>query len=245
MPQKKPRLSIPTDSLDERRISLSSNQEDKALVEGLICYFIGVVGTVIPIIGILAEWNNKREDIKRAEVLKRLKINIAKQGVQIANITNLLKNPKGRILFNKILFLARLSEPEDDDFGSFADLLGDVLVNLSTKDFESLFDKISYLISRIEKLSPQALFLLSDSHNWPKDSVGGTTMSGYTLSGEGLNLVAKAYLRDKKIDEKSLRPRVLHAFGELQSSGYMNFSVGKRASRTEVADEIYEYLLRR
>ena len=153
MPQKKPRLSIPTDSLDERRISLSSNQEDKALVEGLISYFIGVVGTVIPIIGILAEWNNKREDIKRAEVLKRLKINIAKQGVQIANITNLLKNPKGRILFNKILFLARLSEPEDDDFGSFADLLGDVLVNLSTKDFESLFDKISYLISRIEKLT--------------------------------------------------------------------------------------------
>src|SRR3989338_11157581 len=85
MPQKKPRLSIPTDSLDERRISLSSNQEDKALVEGLISYFIGVVGTVIPIIGILAEWNNKREYIKRAEVLKRLKINIAKQGVQLAN----------------------------------------------------------------------------------------------------------------------------------------------------------------
>ena len=238
-------MPIPTDSLNERGIILSSKQENEVLVESLISYLIGVVTAAIPPIAILTEYHNKREDLKKAEVLKRLKTSVAKQGVQVASITNLLKNPKGLVLFNKIIFLAHSSELEDDDFGNFADLLSEMLINLSKIDFESLFDKVSYLISRIEKLSPQALFLLSDSHNWPKDSVGGTTMSGYTLSGAGLKVVATGYLRDKKITKESVKPRVLHAFGELQSGGYMIFSTDKRASRTEVADEIYEYLLRR
>lgn len=245
MTQKKSQLPIPTDSLDERGIILSSEQENKALFEGLVSYLIEPFAAAIPPIGILMAYHNKRENLKKEEVLKRLKTNVARGAIQVANITNLLKNPKGLVLFNKIIFLARSSELEDDDFGNFADLLSQMLINLSTKDFESLFDKVSYLISRIEKLSPQALFLLSDSHNWPKDSVGGTTMSDYTLSGGGLKIVVNGYLRDKKIDKESVKPRVLHAFGELQSGGYMIFSKDKRASRTEVANEIYDYLLRR
>lgn len=246
MTTKKSRLPITTESTNQTDIILSSTQEDEVLVESLVSYLVGVVTMAIPPIGFLVSWRHKREERKREEVLKRLKVNVREQGVQIASITNLLKNPKGLILFNKILFLARLSEPEDDDFANYADLLSLILVNISSKEFESLFDQISYLISRIEKLSPQALFLLSDSHNWPKDSVGGTTMSGYTLSGEGLNVVARGYLRDKNIDNESIKPRVLHAFGELQSGGFMIFSAdSKRASRTAVADEIYNFLLTR
>ncbi len=221
---------------------LSSDKEQEVFVDALVSYVVGVVGTFIPGLAFLTIWRQKRQDKKEAEVLKALKKELVVQAQSVANISNLLKNPKGFVLFNKVQYIVRSTELEDENFGELGKLLARILIHISEKDFETLFSEISYAISRIERLSPQALFLLSDSRAWPKVSVGGTTTSDVTLSGKWRITVSTAYLHDKGLDDKTMTGRVAHSFGELESGGFAMVSKDKRVVLTDVGEEVYSFL---
>ena len=88
-------------------VKLSGKSEVDAFFEGAITYLTDVLGTAIPPIGFAIKWRQKRQEIKEAEVFRNLKEQLSQNTQDVANISNLLKNPKGAALFNKILFLAR------------------------------------------------------------------------------------------------------------------------------------------
>src|SRR3989344_3765529 len=222
--------------------ALSVDKEREAFIDALVSYVVGIVERFVPVLAFFTIWRQKRQDKKEAEVLKALKNELATQTQNVANISNLLKNPRGFVLFNKVLYIIRSVELEDENFDEISKLLARILMHIADKDFETLFSEVSYAISRIEKLSPQAIFLLSDSRAWPKVSVGGTTTSDVTLSGMWRSTVSVAYLRDKELDSKAMANRVAHSFGELESGGFAVVSKDKRDVLTDVGEEGYSFL---
>jgi|SRR3989338_565522 len=222
--------------------ALSVDKEREAFVDALVSYVVGIAEKFIPGLAFFTIWRQKRQDKKEAELLKALKNELAMQTQNVATISNLLRNPKGFVLFNRVMYIVRSVELEDENFDEISKLLARILIHISDKDFETLFSEISYAISRIEKLSPQALFLLSDSRTWPNVSVGGTTTSDVTLSGKWRSTVSATYLRDKGLDDKAMINRVAHSFGELESGGFAIVSKDKRVVLTDVGEEVYKFL---
>lgn len=221
---------------------LTDKQELEVVGDVIFSYLTDALSIVVPPLSVINRWNEKREEKKQAEVIKKLKEQVSKQTKDIANVSNLLKNPKGFVLFNKIIYLVRSIEIEDEDFSQYTELLSKVLINISNKDFENLFSEISYAISCVERLSPQAIFLLSDSVNWPKGSVGGTTTSDVTLSGNWLEITTNEYIKFKDLDRR-FASKISHTFSELDSGGYMKVSSDKKIKKTKLGEDIYNFLL--
>ena len=236
--------------LDSR---LSKREEFQALSKTIINYLLkgsayalesfGVVGSGIAF-GFWTEFQNQRERIKQVNVLKELRILLHQNESRISDITNLLNSGIGFLLFSKIALLVRNSEPEDDEyFPIFSKLLARCLLNISKQNFEILFSKIHYLVSRIEKLSSQALLVLSENRDWPTIGLGGTTMNDVTLSGHWESDFARAYLESKEIADKDMIARVINVMKELEIGGYVKVSPEKRIVLTEIGKEVDNYLL--
>lgn len=229
---------------ETNQISLSKADEIDAVFEAGISYLTDALSVVVPPVGFIKHLREKRQEKKEAEIWKNLKNQLSRNTEDIANISTLLKNPKGFTLFNKVVFMVHSIELEDEDFSQYTELLAKILINISTKEFETLFSDVSYLISCVERLSPQALLLLSDSDNWPKGSVGGTTTSDVTLSGNWLELTTNEYLRSKNLDKK-YSSKISHTFSELEAGGYMKVGSDKRIKKTKLGEELYQSLLNR
>ena len=75
-------------------LTLSADKEHEAFVDAVVSYVVGIVEKFIPGLGFLTIWRQKRQNKKEEEVLKSLKKEISAQTQNVANISNMLKNPK-------------------------------------------------------------------------------------------------------------------------------------------------------
>lgn len=153
------------------------------------------------------------------------------------SIKNLITNPAGIILFQKVVRIVNADILDE----KYIKILAGVLKKISNSDFHVLFEEHNYVLSQIEKLSPQALLVLSDFSNWPSVSYSSTTTSGVT-SGEGWDTsFATLYSNRKETPDEKTRARLSHVVNELRNN---NLMIPERTTLplTTIGEEVYKYL---
>lgn len=88
-------------------------------------------------------------------------------------------------------------------------------------DFESLFEQHKYALAQIEKLSPQALTILSDYQHWPGFKINNYSATGSKISSEWLKEFADSYSYSKNIINPEIIERIAHSISELINSRFI------------------------
>jgi hypothetical protein len=108
-----------------------------------------------------------------------------------------------------------------------------------------MFLEINYVLSQMEKLSVQALLLISKHTSWEDVRFErATNMSGQLIVGDWSIQVANHFAAktNMKVDPKSVK-RLAHCFLELQSNGIAQLNnEAKSFELTQVGQEVAIYL---
>lgn len=194
-----------------------------------------------PFIGKLVSIANKVSDALDKKKLEKLltifgnKLDNQEQFSQA--MSNLVSSNYGLTLFQKIVHILR----KDYD-GKFIELLANVLKNICKEEFERMFDQHHYALSQIEKLSSQALLVLSKYDNWKENRLErATRTSGAAICGDWDKQVSTYLSSQLKIDDANAKRRMAHAFWELDSNGVTTYAEAK-VDLTEIGREIYSQI---
>ncbi len=182
---------------------------------------VGTIASFIPGINKFFEWVERAGQISREEKLKILfkqySANFDSIDDALSKLKLLITTRGGQTLFRKIIQIIDKG-PEDEEW---IQLLSRVLKNISNKEFEKYFEEEMYTLSQIDRLSPQALILISKYDVWRKVNIQGTTTtSGFTM-GDWAPQVTR--FLTAKIGGVSLHAggRINHSFRELESTGML------------------------
>lgn len=132
----------------------------------------------------------------------------------LSQLKEFLSSPQGNTIFNKILRILDDTPPDVE----LSNHLSSALQHIVQNDFERLFEEHKYALSQIEKLTPQALTIISDFKNWPLIKLGSSTSTGNKITSDWLFEFTQAYCKSKSIHDKSLINRVQHSINDLISS---------------------------
>ena len=165
-------------------------------------------------------WNKEvNEEIKNAKK-EMLLVNCCsktnEQGKSIEIIKNLLSNPSGNTLFNKILQIIDDNPPDPE----LVQHLSSALLYISQSDFEKLFNDHKYALSQIQLMTPHSLTILNDSGNWPSFSPGSFTANGGVISTDWLEAFSRSYINSKQV-EISVQKLIKHCVNELISKRFI------------------------
>jgi len=198
----------------------------------------------------LFNWNKQvNEEISefKKECLFSLYLDKTEENEERLNLLiNLVTDPIGNTLFNKVLQISDDSPPDAEQIN----YLANALVHIVKTDFKNLFDKHNYALSQIAILSPQALAILVDHENWPLFDFGGDTGID-EVSSVGLIYddwtyeFTKLYCISKSIDDQSLRERVKNSVNQLKLNGHIEGREVNNRGRcclTNLGRELVEYL---
>lgn len=149
----------------------------------------------------------------------------------ISELKKFLSSPQGNTLFNKILRVLDDSPPDIE----LAKHLSLALQHIVKSDFYKLFEQHKYALSQIERLTPQALSILSDYRNWPILSIGSYSASGSKITSDWLMEFSQAYSTQKGINESEMQNRVRHSINELISVRFIEAHlVGEKRAQCKV-----------
>ena len=166
----------------------------------------------------IINWNESvDEDLKEAkkEFLLAQYFEKNDQNEQaLSQLKEFLSNAQGNTIFNKILRILDDTPPDLE----LSNHLSSALQHIVQNDFEKLFEEHKYALSQIEKLTPQALTIMSDFKNWPLIKLGSSTSTGTKITSDWLFEFTQAYCKAKGISDKSLINRVQHSINDLISS---------------------------
>ena len=221
-------------------IDLSEEKAQELLVETVGETFLDGVAEFIHISKFLnfsKSYNQKIDRARTIMLLSEFKEKHENTDKFKGAFKKIISTPSGMNLLQKIIRITQVNIADK----SYIDKLATVLKNISDSDFETLFQEHNYVLSQIEKLTPQALLLLSDQINWPPITFASTTSSGVTTGRDWDTAFAILYSNRKgKYDEKT-RARIVHSINELKN----NNLVGLEATHiplTLVGEEVYRYL---
>ena len=206
-----------------------------------------LVGGSLPLFQAVVNWENHRKFERFQLTLQEVKKRTDKNTAVLTNITTLLNEPsrKGEVLFYRIVKLNDSIEIEDQMFEPTTVIQAKIIENIAAQNFEELFSELVYLLSRLEQLSPQSLWVLNDFDNWPHIfTLGGTTTSGVTLSANWATKFAEAYLnKNGRKLEPEIKTRVADVMCELKNTGFIDLDQSKRVKLTEMGTSAYKCLL--
>lgn len=195
----------------------------------------------IPVIGKVANFFQSAQ-----EKLDQAKLMILLKGFRHKHDSNeefqnafkkLIGTPAGMALIQKVVRIANAGIIDQRYIG----LLANVLKNISDSDFKEMFDEYNYTLSQIEKLTPQALILLSDHSNWPGISFSSTTTSGVT-SGSGWDeSFATLYSNRKGKPDQKTRNRISHSINEIMNNHLIDLKADN-LPLTSIGNEILKAL---
>lgn len=162
----------------------------------------------------------------------------------IKQLKDFLTNPFGVSIFNKILQITDNTLPDPNLLHHLSNALTKVI---RSKDFENLFDKHKYVLSRIEILSSQALTLLSDYETWPDFQLENVVAYGGKIANDWVSAFVKEYSIKKKISDPEKFIRVKICLKELErhdliSAQIINPPNKIRVTLTAAGNEIVEYI---
>lgn len=170
------------------------------------------------IISEIINWNESiDEDLKEAKKEYLLAQYFEKNDRNenaLSQIKEFLSSPQGNTIFNKILRILDDTPPDLE----LSNHLSSTLQYIVQNDFERLFEEHKYALSQIEKLTPQALTIISDYQSWPLITLGSSTSSGSKITSDWLFEFTHAYCEAKNIHDKGLKNRVQHSINELIST---------------------------
>ncbi len=227
-----------SEPLDE--IELSEEQLTTAITEATT----GSIGSSIPIFRKVLEWTERVKQNTKEEKLKILLKHYSAhfESIEKANETFnfLLGTRSGQVLFSKIVNLLDSNTDEEA-----IELLANILKKISDTDFEKQFEQHLYILSQIDKLTPQALIMLSKYEIWKQVSLsGGTTTSKHTVLGDWDSQVANFLARSLKITDSNTVLRIAHSFLELESAGLI-FLDGSFIKLAIIGAEIYQIIIKK
>lgn len=209
---------------------------------------LGMLGPLGDIANTLLNWNESvNNEMKEAKQMILMEQYFAKSDdheKDIEGLKNFLTSPQGNTLFNKILRILDDTPPDEELTGFLSTALKNII---NGENFETLFEKHKYALAQIERLTPQALAIISDHETWPKIQVMEVLSTGPRITQDFYTEFTAAYCTSKCIEDQFKYQRVLHAVLELQRQGYMEaFKVGgngeSKCNLTIIGGEILGYI---
>lgn len=210
----------------------------------------------------ILDWNKdykKGVRAKKEEILLMIYFSKTRENKDsIKRIKDFLTNPFGNVIFNKILRIIDNTPPDKELLNHLSNVLKKVV---ESKDFGNLFGKHKFVLSQIEKLSPQALTILSDYRNWPHFKMKSFSALSGRIESDWLLAFITPYAEQKGIPVGGEeRVRIMGALNELKQFGFIEAHLVKgeidvavgtiiqegqkeiEVIRTRVGIEITEYL---
>lgn len=219
------------------KIGLSLQQGAGVLAEATA----GSIVSSIPIINKIFEWMERIDQVSREEKLKTLLVEYTgcfnSIGDAISKLKLLTATRGGQTLFRKVIQIVDKGAEDKEWIG----LLAVALRKLSETEFEKYFDAQMFVMSQIDRLSPQALILLSKYDIWRQKNIQGTsTTSGKTM-GDWIPQ-ATMFMRLKLgVDNLEVGARINHSFRELESAGMVDLK-GHQLKLSAIGLEIHRLI---
>lgn len=198
------------------------------------------------IVSEIINWNESvDEDLKEAKkeyLLAQYFDKNDKNEKALFELKEFLSSPQGNTLFNKILRILDDSPPDME----LANHLSSALQHVVSNRFHQLFEQHKYALSQLEKLTPQALTILSDHHNWPLIKLGSYSANGTKVSSDWLLEFTDAYCQAKHVSDSGIITRVRHSINELISTrlieAHLTGQSGARCIVTPVGESMLPYI---
>ncbi|ABW66709.1 hypothetical protein [Desulfosudis oleivorans] len=160
--------------------------------------------------------------------------------IAISQLRDFLSSPQGNTLFNKIIRILDDSPPDLE----LANHLSSALQHIVSSDFIKLFEAHRYALAQIERLTAQALTILSDYRAWPQVKLGSFNASGSRVTSDWLMEFTGAYAQTKQISDTAMENRVRHSVNELISARFIEAHlVGEGGIAKCVVTEVGQTLL--
>lgn len=208
---------------------------------------LSLLGGVGEIISTVLDWNEQvNEDITEAKkmILLEQYLNKADDHEKAINmLKDFLISPQGNTLFNKILRVVDDSPPDPELARHLSATLKKIVEN---GRFEELFEQHKYALAQIERLTPQALTIISDYSQWPPIKIDGLVVAeGPKITSDWSGAFTRAYCQFKQIRDEAKYKRVLHSIIELQRQGFIEAFRGDKADicrLTHIGEDLLTYI---
>ncbi|PHD98786.1 hypothetical protein [Bacillus wiedmannii] len=208
---------------------------------------LSLLGGVGDAISTILDWNEEvHGNITEAKkmILLEQYFNKADDHEQAINmLKEFLISPQGNTLFNKVLRIVDDSPPDKELTGHLGAILKGII---EQGKFEELFTQHKYALSQIERLTPQALTIISDYRNWPPIKLGSSFTYGPKVTSDWYSEFTQAYCESKKMYDIQKIERVRHSVRELQTQGFMEAYNGENnltnCKLTAIGESLLPYL---
>lgn len=219
------------------KISLDSQQIAGVLVEA----FKGSIISSVPGINKLFEWVERFDQGSREEKLKMLLTKYTERCNSfedaISRLRLLTSTPGGQTIFRKVLQIVDKGAEDQE----WIRLLAVTLERISDEDFNKYFDAQMFILSQIDRLSPQALIVLSKYDTWKEVRINSTSTSSHQTMGDWIPQVTQFMRTKLGIESLEVGVRINHSFRELESTGLVILK-GHDLKLTAVGLEIYRVI---
>lgn len=221
-------------------IEVSGRKQLEIILESLGETLIDFIPIASNLMNFVRKEEEKLNAVRMAAFLEQLSGKMASQEDFKRSLIKLLTSNTGLVLFQKTVRVLNRDNFEKE----FIKLLANSLAKITNVDVEKMFEKLNYVLSQIEKLSAQALILLSKYQSWK-----GFPLQRATGMGSGIicpdwdTQVASHFVRQTHLLDAGMLERVTHVFHELESNGMIhNETSTKSVELTEIGREVYEQI---
>lgn len=174
------------------------------------------------VISTFLNWNEEVDEeideAKKSVLLERFFNSVDYHENTINKLKQFITNPQGNVLFNKVL---RILDDNPPDLELISHLSTALKYIIDNGDFYKLFEKHKFALAQIEKLSPQALTILSDYRNYPDFKLESSTSMGGKITSEWNIKFVQSYCNLKEISSDEIIIRISHVITQLQTQGYL------------------------
>lgn len=206
---------IKIDSEEEIHV-IADTSRDKAM--DLFFEMIPYGGIIKTLLNWNKECKEKLDDWKKQYLLNLYfkKVDHLETGME--NLKRFLIDPQGQILFNKIL---RILEDNPPDLKLLNILANSIKHIVRNEDFSRPFTKHEIILSYIEQLSHQALFILADYKNWPSkfSTEGASATIDGNLITSWIPKFTEEYIKNKDITDPDITFYIENTLDEMTKSG--------------------------
>jgi hypothetical protein len=222
-------------------VDLGSQQLAGVLTDATVGTLKSASGVIVPGLNKLFEWTERLDQASREEKLKLLLNKYAENFKSVDDALSQLKTLTvtrgGQTLFRKIIQIVDKGAEDQE----WIVLLATVLQKISEAEFEKYFEAQMFILSQIDRLSPQALIILSQYNIWRKVNIQGTTTASGKTAGDWAPQVTKFMRQHLEIENLEVGGRINHSFNELESANMLTLS-GHQLKLTPIGLEIHRIL---
>ncbi|MEJ9219376.1 hypothetical protein P4H46_14430 [Paenibacillus glucanolyticus] len=220
-------FEVQNQGLEQRlqKVKLPENESKEIVVTKTIRTITDKVLGLLPIgeiITTILNWNDEIDqemnEAKKTLLLEQYFNLTDKHEDTINKLKNMLTNPQGNVLFNKIIRILEDYPPDQELIHHLSTALRHIVLK---ENFQSLFEQHKFALSQIERLTPQALSILADYNNYPVFELQNSITFGPKVTSDWNSHFVQTYCTKKNITDKDIRNRVSHSITELSTQGFI------------------------